>query len=148
MGEIVAGLAARASDRLYELSSGHFSLDADELDFVVVDHTNGDTRRDAKTLSGGETFLASLALALALADGIVDMSTRIANPVESLFLDEGFGTLDGDYLDVVASAVEELGAQGRMVVVITHIDELAERMPTRFELTKTQGTSAIERVDA
>ncbi len=147
LSEIVEALALRASERLYELSAGHFSLAANELNFEVIDHTNGDSRRDARTLSGGETFLASLALALALADGIVEMSSSITSPLESLFLDEGFGTLDDDYLDIVASAVEDLGAQGRMVVVITHIDELAERLPTRFELTKTQGSSSVNRVD-
>ncbi len=147
LSEIVTALADRASERLFELSAGQFSLVASELNFEVIDHTNGDSRRDARTLSGGETFLASLALALALADGIVEMSANITNPLESLFLDEGFGTLDDDYLDIVASAVEELGAHGRTVVVITHIDELADRLPTRFELTKIQGDSSIKRVD-
>lgn len=68
--------------------------------------------------------------------------------LESIFLDEGFGSLDPDTLDVVAGSIEELGASGRMVGIVTHIRELAERMPTRFEVTKGAGGSSVKRVDA
>ena len=76
--------------------------------FAVIDHANADEARMARTLSGGETFLASLALALALAEQVAS-SGRGAPHLESLFLDEGFGTLDADTLDVVAAAMEDLG---------------------------------------
>ena len=71
----------------------------------------------------------------------------LAAGLDSLFFDEGFGTLDPDALDVVAGAIEELGASGRMVCIVTHIRELAERMPVRFEVSKGPATSSVERVE-
>jgi DNA repair protein SbcC/Rad50 len=114
----------------------------------VVDYVNAGQVRSARTLSGGETFLASLALALALADQVAGLAAAGAARLDALFLDEGFGTLDPDTLDVVATALDELGARGRMVGVVTHVRELAERLPVRFEVSKTAGAAAIERVDA
>ena len=146
--EAVADLVARATVRLRELTSGQYSLTARRGSFEVVDHRNADEVRDARSLSGGETFLTSLALALALADSSTDLAAQGAAPLESIFLDEGFGTLDPDALDVVAATIEELGARGRMVGIVTHIRELAERMPTRFEVTKGPSSSSVERVDA
>lgn len=148
LDEVIQSLVDRASDRLFDLSRGQYSIEADAMSFQVRDHRNGDELRDARTLSGGETFLASLALALALADSIEEMAPTDTPPVECLFLDEGFGTLDPETLDIVAGAIEELGASGRMVGVITHIRELAERMPVRFEVTKQATTSVVERVVA
>ena len=63
-----------------------------------------------------------------------------------MFLDEGFGTLDQDTLDVVAAAIEELGAKGRMVGVVTHVRELAERIPSRFNITRMASSSTVVRV--
>lgn len=148
MEEVVQALVERASERLFELSGGQYSIESDDMDFEVRDHRNGDELRDARTLSGGETFLASLALALALADSLHAMAPEGTPPLESLFLDEGFGTLDPETLDVVAAAIEELGASGRMVGIITHIRELAERMPVRFEVTKEAASSVVARVEA
>lgn len=145
--EAVADLVARATVRLRELTSGQYSLTARRGTFEVVDHRNADEVRDARSLSGGETFLTSLALALALADSSQDLAVEGAAPLESIFLDEGFGTLDPDTLDVVAASIEELGARGRMVTIVTHIRELAERMPTRFEVTKGPASSRVERID-
>jgi len=81
-----------------------------EQDFFVVDAWNGDSIRSVRTLSGGETFLASLALALALAESLTDLGaeSRATDALESLFLDEGFGTLDTDTLDVVVGALDAL----------------------------------------
>lgn len=140
-------LGDRASERLEELSGGQYSLEGDENAFVVRDHRNADERRDVKTLSGGETFLTSLALALALADGIRELASGSTPRLDSVFLDEGFGTLDPDTLDVVSTAIEELGSAGRMVGIVTHIRELAERMPTRFEVSKGMRSSAVARVE-
>ena len=67
--------------------------------------------------------------------------------MESIFLDEGFGTLDPHTLETVATAVEELGAEGKLVGIVTHIRELADRMPVRLELTKTGGTARVARVE-
>lgn len=142
-------LVGGASKILEELSGDAYSLALDDkaTGFDVVDHRNADQARSARTLSGGETFMASLALALALGDHIQSMAAHGAARLESLFLDEGFGTLDPDTLDVVASAIEELGASGRMVGLVTHVRDLAERVPVRFEVSKGAGGSSVERVD-
>jgi exonuclease SbcC len=149
LDEALHGLVRGASVLLGQLSEGAYSLkmDARGSGFEVVDHTSADATRSVRTLSGGETFLASLALALALADQIAEMAPSGAPRLESIFLDEGFGSLDLDTLDTVAAALEELGARGRVVGVVSHIRELAERLPTRFEVRKQGGTATVERVD-
>ncbi|MGH7553252.1 MAG: SbcC/MukB-like Walker B domain-containing protein, partial [Longimicrobiales bacterium] len=142
-------LVAGASHVLRELSADGYSLDIDDRnDFLVIDHRNANERRWARTLSGGETFLASLALALALADQIADLAAGGAARLDALFLDEGFGTLDPDTLDTVAATIEELGSRGRMVGIVTHVRELAERVPVRFEVRKVDGTSSVQKVIA
>ncbi len=145
--EALADLVARATVRLQTLTSGQYSLSAEDGAFKIIDHRNADEIRDARSLSGGETFLTSLALALALADSSMDLAADGTAQLDSIFLDEGFGTLDPDALDVVAGTIEELGATGRMVGIVTHIRELAERMPVRFEVTKGASTSSVERVE-
>jgi exonuclease SbcC len=149
LDEALSALAEGATDVLSELSCGQYALRVDSKTggFAVVDHRNAGELRTARTLSGGETFLASLALALALADRIAVLAAHGVARLESIFLDEGFGTLDSDTLDVVASAIEELGASGRLVGVVSHVEDLAERMPVRFEVSRTGNTSTIERVD-
>jgi exonuclease SbcC len=109
----------------------------------VVDRWNGDDTRSVRTLSGGETFLASLALALALAEQVSSLAVTKHASLDSLFLDEGFGTLDADTLEIVVEAIEQLGGDGRVVGVITHVRELADRMPARLEIEKTQRGSRI-----
>lgn len=145
--EALDDLVAGASERMRMLSSGQFSLERDGKQFAVRDHRNADDLRPIKTLSGGETFLASLSLALALADNVAALSATGAPRLESMFLDEGFGSLDPETLDVVASAIEELGASGRMVGVVTHIRELADRLPVRYEVRKLPDGSVVERID-
>jgi exonuclease SbcC len=140
-------LASRATGRLFELSGGQYSLVLQDRAFAVRDHNNADEIRGARTLSGGETFLASLSLALALAAATAELAPDGAPQIDSIFHDEGFGTLDPNTLDTVASAIEELGASGRMVGIVTHIRELADRMPVRIEVTKTGGSSRVERVE-
>jgi exonuclease SbcC len=147
--EAIAALVARATELLLELSTQQYSLTVDDQgNFAVIDHRNADERRLAKTLSGGETFLASLALALALADQIGSLASEGAARLESIFLDEGFGTLDPETLDTVAAAIENLAASGRAVGIITHVRELAERVPVRFEVTKGPGGSSVRQVAA
>jgi exonuclease SbcC len=148
LDEAVRGLAAGATELLHSLSGGQYSLAVDGKGaFVVVDHRNADETRSARTLSGGETFLASLALALALADRIASLAAGGAARLDAIFLDEGFGTLDPDTLDVVATAIEELGAAGRMVGVVSHVAELAQRVPVRFEVARAANASTVTRVD-
>jgi exonuclease SbcC len=147
LDEAVHRLASGATQILGELSNHAYSLSVDPRTnaFTVVDHTNASQTRPARTLSGGETFLASLSLALALADQVAELAVGGAARLESLFLDEGFGALDADTLDVVATALDELGARGRMVGVVTHIRELAERLPVQFEVRKAGGIASVTR---
>jgi exonuclease SbcC len=139
-------LVAGASEILRELSGGQYDLVHDKGDFAVVDHHDADLRRAVRTLSGGETFQASLALALALSEQLAGMSTA-ATTLESIVLDEGFGTLDAATLETVAATLENLAARGdRMVGVVTHVPALAERIPVRYEVTKNARTAQVERV--
>jgi exonuclease SbcC len=140
-------LAFAASDRLSSLSDGRYRLVCREDEFFVVDTWNGDEERSVRTLSGGETFLASLALALALADQVRSLSVTDRARLDSLFLDEGFGTLDQEALRVVVDAMEQLGGDGRLVGVITHVRELAEQFP-RLEVLKSPRGSRLKMVPA
>ncbi|MGI5309982.1 exonuclease subunit SbcC [Rheinheimera sp. WS51] len=105
-----------------------------ELELVVLDTWQADSARDTKTLSGGESFLVSLALALGLSD-LVSSNTRI----DSLFLDEGFGTLDADTLDSALTALDNLNASGKMVGIISHVEALKQRIPVQIKVEKQQG---------
>ncbi|WP_433826706.1 AAA family ATPase [Actinoplanes sp. CA-015351] len=135
-----------ASGILRELTNGQYELMHDKGEFFVVDHHDAGLKRGVRTLSGGETFQASLALALALSEQLAGMSTTAAS-LESIVLDEGFGTLDAATLDVVAATLENLAARGdRMVGLVTHVQSLAERIPVRFEVHKDARTAHVERV--
>ncbi|GAA3343336.1 hypothetical protein GCM10020358_42120 [Amorphoplanes nipponensis] len=135
-----------ASRILRELTGGQYDLMHDKGEFFVIDHHDAGLRRGVRTLSGGETFQASLALALALSEQLAGMSTTAAS-LESIVLDEGFGTLDAATLEVVAATLENLAARGdRMVGVVTHVNALAERVPVRFEVRKDARTAHVERV--
>jgi exonuclease SbcC len=147
--EALRALVVDASATLDHLSAGAYSLTvADDGDFMVVDHHNADETRSVRTLSGGETFQASLALALALAEQLAELAADGAARLDAIFLDEGFGALDTETLDTVAATIETLGTSGRMVGIVTHVRELAERVPVRFEVRKVGNTSEITRVDA
>ncbi|MDH3260218.1 MAG: SMC family ATPase [Acidimicrobiia bacterium] len=147
MEEALSALVAGANLLLDELADGAYSLEVVKRDFRVVDHRNADEARPVKTLSGGETFLVSLALALSLAEQLASMSVHGGGRLESVFLDEGFGTLDAETLDTVAHVIQELGARGRTVGIVTHVRELAEQVPVRFEVRKGPGTATVERVE-
>jgi DNA repair protein SbcC/Rad50 len=142
--EALDSLVREASATLMELSGGQYELDRDERnDLVVIDYEDAGARRPVHTLSGGETFQASLALALALSRQVIGLSAGMRE-LNSMFLDEGFGTLDTDTLETVASTLERLAADSdRMVGVITHVAELAERAPVRFVVNRTGSTSTI-----
>ena len=138
-------LVEGASRILRELSAGQYDLVHDKGEFFVVDHHDAALRRAVRTLSGGETFQASLALALALSEQLAGMSTGAAS-LESIVLDEGFGTLDAATLDTVAATLENLAARGdRMVGVVTHVGALADRIPVRFEVSKDARSAHVER---
>lgn len=144
--EALTALAQAATVHLQNLSSTRYRLAYEDDRFLVIDAWNGDERRNVKTLSGGETFQASLALALALSDQVQYLAVTERSRLDSLFLDEGFGTLDADTLEVVVGAIEQLGSEDRLVGVITHVPELAERF-VRFEVTKSQRGSTVRRAD-
>ncbi|MFU8850624.1 AAA family ATPase [Micromonospora sp. SL1-18] len=145
LAEALDLLVDGASRILRELSGGQYDLVHDKGEFFVVDHHDAGLRRGVRTLSGGETFQASLSLALALSEQLAGMSTSAAS-LESIVLDEGFGTLDAATLDTVAATLENLAARGdRMVGVVTHVPALAERIPVRFEVRKDARTARVER---
>ena len=105
------------------------------LALQVIDLWQANAVRDVKTLSGGESFLVSLGLALALSN-LVSHKTQI----ESLFLDEGFGTLDANTLEVALEALERLNATGKLIGIISHVDALKERISHQIHVSK--GASA------
>lgn len=118
---------------------------SDALELEVVDTWQADAVRDTRTLSGGESFLVSLALALALSD-LVSHKTRI----DSLFLDEGFGTLDSETLDTALDALDALNASGKTIGVISHVEAMKERIPVQIKVKKINGLgySKLERMFA
>jgi exonuclease SbcC len=147
--EALETLVQAASANLHELSGGEYSLrSSDDGEFVVVDHRNADETRSVRTLSGGETFQASLALALALSDQLADLSAAGGVKLDAIILDEGFGTLDVDTLETVATTIESLGSSGRMVGVVTHVPALAERVPVRYRVARTDRGARVDREDA
>jgi exonuclease SbcC len=146
-------VAVAATRRLQQVSQGRYSfLHSDAagprgtrggLGLDVLDDYSGAVR-PAKTLSGGESFLASLSLALGLAD-VVAAETGGAL-LDTLFVDEGFGTLDADTLDQVMNTLDELRAGGRVVGLVSHVEELRQRIPVRLRVHKARGGSTLELV--
>ncbi|CAN2043218.1 DNA repair protein SbcC/Rad50 [Candidatus Magnetomoraceae bacterium gMMP-1] len=104
------------------------------LNLEIIDTFQADIKRSTHTLSGGESFLVSLAMALGLSD-LASKKTK----VESLFLDEGFGTLDNETLDIALSTLENLQAHGKMIGIISHVDALKERITARIHVEKLAG---------
>ncbi len=134
MAGALVDLVTGANDLLDQLSDGGYSLHSDDSgSFSIVDHRNADEMRRVETLSGGETFLVSLALALSLAE---TLAAKGGSGLDAIILDEGFGTLDDESLDTAASVLEELTGKGLMVGVITHVKELAARAPVRYEVVR------------
>jgi len=107
---------------------------ADTLALLVVDQDMGDEQRSVHSLSGGESFLVSLALAL----GLASLSSNRVR-VESLFIDEGFGSLDADTLRIAMDALDSLQSQGRKVGVISHVQEMTERIAVKIWVQRTTG---------
>lgn len=142
--KIFQDLVHGASLRLYELTQERYQLTFEEGQFRVIDGDNANQRRSTDTLSGGETFLASLALALELSEQVQREAGAVT--LGSIFIDEGFGTLDPETLDIVAGAIESLPRGGRMVGIITHIPELTRRLPFRVLVDKSPAGSRY-RVD-
>jgi DNA repair protein SbcC/Rad50 len=140
--EVFNELVQGASARLLKLTAERYSLRFHDEEIRVVDHDNADETRISDTLSGGETFLTSLALALELSDQ-VQRAVGAVN-LDSLFIDEGFGTLDPDTLALVSETLQSLRVGGRMVGIITHIPELRDEFAQQVIVTKHQGFSTVE----
>lgn len=145
--EALDSLVLEASQTLLQLSGGQYELyRGDKNDLSVVDHNDAGTLRPVHTLSGGETFQASLALALALSRQVVGLSGG-RRDLNSMFLDEGFGTLDEETLDTVAATLERLAQEtDRMVGIVTHVPALAERVPVQFAVRRHGASSTVTRV--
>ncbi|MCX4745360.1 SMC family ATPase [Kitasatospora sp. NBC_01287] len=145
-------VAAAASTRLVKMSGGRYTLvHSDErergtgarrsgLSLLVVDAWTG-TERDTATLSGGESFFASLALALGLADVVTDEAGGM--PLDTLFIDEGFGTLDEQALEEVMDVLDGLRERDRAVGVVSHVADLRQRIPTQLLVRKSRHGSTL-----
>ncbi|MGC0362897.1 exonuclease SbcC [Rhodococcus sp. 27YEA15] len=144
-------VAESASVRLQRMSGGRYEfVHTDEagshgrrggLGLDIRDDFTG-VVRSAKTLSGGESFLASLALALGLADVVAAESGGVV--LDTIFIDEGFGTLDADTLDAVMGVLDELRAGGRVVGLVSHVDEMRQRIPSRLHVVRGRAGSSVE----
>jgi exonuclease SbcC len=130
-----------ANNHLNTLSGRYFlQRKASGLELLIVDTFQADNKRSVNSLSGGETFLVSLALAL----GLSDMAGKQA-AIQSLFIDEGFGTLDADALDMAIDTLENLQQTGKTIGIISHIQELKERIGTQIYIQKSShGLSSYE----
>ncbi|MCX2481412.1 AAA family ATPase [Pedobacter sp. MC2016-15] len=140
-GLTLARLTELANRHLIRLSDRYRILKSAErdLDLQIVDGYQADAVRPMSTLSGGESFLVSLALAL----GLSDLASRKVQ-INSLFIDEGFGTLDAETLDVAITALENLQASGKNIGIISHVEALKERIGTQIQLSREPGgTSRI-----
>ena len=116
--------------------SGRYALEIDStLNFVMRDNFNGGERRSIDTLSGGETFLTSLSLALALSSQI---QLKGSAPLEFFFLDEGFGSLDSELLEIVIESLERLHSNNLSVGIISHVEELKNRVPVKLLVSSSE----------
>lgn len=144
-----------ASKRFYDISNGRYNFKIANyenggkgnskkgLDLLVIDSFNG-SERPTSTLSGGETFMASISLALALTDVVQNRNGGIQ--LDSLFIDEGFGTLDNETLDKALGVLNEL-QETKMVGIISHVDALQSTIPSIIKVEKTQNGSHIKILD-
>ena len=143
----------RANLRFMEMSSGQYELKRQRvasdirgqsgLDLVVIDHYNG-TERSVRTLSGGESFMASLSLALGLSEEVQSSSGGVS--VDTLFVDEGFGTLDSDSLDLAYKALTNVTEGNRLVGIISHVAELRNKIDNQIIVKKEKSGGSVATV--
>ncbi len=151
LGAILDEVVYAANLRLQKMSRSRYSLERSDytgggrgkqgLDLAVMDAFTGQSR-PANTLSGGETFLASMALALGLADVIQSYAGGIH--MDTMFIDEGFGTLDPDTLDLAMETLVQLQSSGRLIGMISHVPELKTRIPAHLEVTRADDGSTAK----
>ncbi|MBQ8470250.1 MAG: SMC family ATPase [Clostridia bacterium] len=145
-----------ANRRLYAMTGGQYELarqtEASDkrsgyaLSLDVIDHYGDVSRRSVKTLSGGESFLASLALALGLSDLIQERAGGVQ--LDTLFVDEGFGSLDAESLEKALQTLEELGAEHRLVGIISHVEELEQRIDKKIDVRKLPAGGSVAAIIA
>jgi exonuclease SbcC len=150
-GALLDDVLSYASNRLHKMSKGQFELKrkieaarrgkASGLDLEVLDNHTGRCR-DVATLSGGESFMAALSLALGLSDVVQNYSGGIR--LETLFIDEGFGSLDPDALEEVIEVFEHLQSNGRTIGIISHVTELKQQMGKRIDVVKQHNGSSLQ----
>ena len=137
-------LASHASHELLRISVDRYSLTSKAGEFSVIDHVNADERRSVKTLSGGETFMASLSLALALSKHVSELAGEgLGASLDAVFIDEGFGSLDPETLEEVIDALERLREDDLLVGVISHVPALAERVHAGLRVQKDGNRSIV-----
>jgi exonuclease SbcC len=150
LAAVLEQVVAHATVLLQQMTRGRYELVRAEstaknvlagLEIDVLDHWTG-TRRGARTLSGGETFLASLALSLALARTAEEHQG--GRRLETVFIDEGFGSLDADSLEYAMAALQGLRAEGRVVGVISHVEEMQRSIPAQLRLVRRGEVTTTE----
>jgi exonuclease SbcC len=133
-------LIRQANEELKRLNDRYLLADDSEkpLDFFVYDTWQGDAKRTVKSLSGGESFIVSLALAL----GLADMNAK-AVKIDSLFLDEGFGTLNPQEAEAIVKALSAIGGNGKMIAIISHVPVLQEYITAKIEAVKNESGKSV-----
>ena len=138
--EYLQEITASANQKLDVLMDGRYTLKFENKEFFVEDNFNDGKVRPASTLSGGETFVVSLSLALSISDAISMLSSR---SMDFFFLDEGFGTLDAELCSVVVNSLYKLESQNLKIGLISHVAELAESVKNKVVVTKGTNGSKI-----
>ncbi len=137
-------LCENANVRFRKMTRNQLSLQVNEAnDFEVIDYLNEGRTRSVKTLSGGQSFQVSLSLALALAESV--QTNSLANK-NFFFIDEGFGTQDAESVNIVFETLNNLHKENRIVGIISHVEELKERIPVALQITKTDEDGSLIRV--
>ena len=142
--EYLQEITVSANEKLALLMDGRYTLKFENKEFVVEDNFNDAQVRPASTLSGGETFLVSLSLALSISEAITMLSSR---SMDFFFLDEGFGTLDGELCEAVVGALYKLESRNLKIGLISHVKELEDSIKNKVLIEKTQNKGSIIRID-
>ena len=141
--EFIDDISYMASNKLQVLMDGRYVLKYEDKEFFVIDNFNDGSIRPVSTLSGGELFVVSLALALSISDAIATKSNK---SIDFFFLDEGFGTLDKEYCEYIVDSLIKLESQNLVIGLISHIPELQERIAQKLEVYKGANGSTVKLV--
>lgn len=143
--EFINDISFMASNKLQTMMDGRYILKYQNKEFVVVDNFNDAIERPVSTLSGGELFVVSLALALSISDAVSSKSNK---SIDFFFLDEGFGTLDKEYCEYIVDSLIRLESQNLTIGLISHIPELQEKIIQKLEVVKTESGTIVNHVTA